>query len=362
LEGQKSLNRQILIINPGSTSTKIAVFEGEDSLWSETLRHEPQALAQWNRVVEQFTFRKQAVLASMEAHATRLVDLDAVVGRGGTLKAMCGGTYKINNLMLQELHQGKWGEHAANLGAILAHEIAEPLGIPCFIVDPPTVDEMQPVARITGMPELTRKSMFHALNQKAVARRAAETLNKEYSDCRLVVAHLGGGISVGAHLKGRVVDVNNCLDGEGPFSPERSGGLPVGDLLRLANSGKFTLQELRKRITGKGGLFAYLGTSDAQLIGERARQGDEQAKLLLQAMAYQVAKEIGACATVLQGKIDAVVITGGLAYSTLLVEDITKSIGYLGKILIFPGEDEMQALADAGRRILSGQEQAKDYA
>ncbi|HZW83560.1 MAG TPA: butyrate kinase [Candidatus Deferrimicrobium sp.] len=356
------MNSLILTINPGSTSTKISLFEGEASLWGETLRHDPQVLAKWDRVAEQYAFRKAAVLAALEAHAASLADLTAVVGRGGILKPMCGGTYKINNLMLQELHQGKWGEHASNLGAILAHAIAEPLGIPCFIVDPTTVDEMEPVAKITGIPELTRKSIFHALNQKAVARRTAEKLSKDYGNCRLVVAHLGGGISVGAHLNGRVVDVNNALDGEGPFTPERSGGLPVGDLLRLANSGKFTLEEMQKRINGKGGLVAYLGTNDAQLIGERAQQGDEQAKLLLQAMAYQVAKEIGACATVLQGQIDAIVITGGLAHSALLVEEITKSISYLGKIFIFPGEDEMQALADGGRRILSGQEQSKDYA
>jgi len=270
---------------------------------------------------------------------------------------MKGGTYEVDDAMIEDLKVGVLGEHASNLGGVIAHEIASKLNIPAFIVDPVVVDEMDPVARISGMPELPRISIFHALNQKAVARRAAAELNKHYDECNFVVAHLGGGISVGAHHKGRVVDVNNALDGEGPFSPERSGGLPVGDLAKLCYSGKITHGDLKKKIKGQGGLVAYLNTNDGREVTQMIKDGNKEAELIYKAMAYQVAKEIGMCATVLKGKVDAVIITGGLAYDKALIGWITESVSFIGDIIVYPGEDEMSALALGGLRVLKGEEE-----
>jgi butyrate kinase len=263
--------------------------------------------------------------------------------------------------MLEDLKVGVLGEHASNLGGIIANEIASNLNIPAFIVDPVVVDEMQAVARISGMPEIERKSIFHALNQKAVARRAADEMGKPYHECNFIVAHLGGGVSVGAHRKGKVVDVNNALDGDGPFSPERSGGLPVGDLAKLCFSGKYTLTEIKKLIKGQGGLVAYLNTNDGRDVIKMIESGDENAKVVFQAMAYQVAKEIGMCAAVLKGDIDAIILTGGLAYGEVLIGWIKEHVEFLGKIIVYPGEDEMSALALGGLRVLKGEEEAQTY-
>ncbi|WP_353892352.1 butyrate kinase [Proteinivorax hydrogeniformans] len=352
---------RILTINPGSTSTKIAVFEGDNPLYEETLRHSAEEVGKFDSIIDQYEFRKEVILNSLDNQGINLSKLSAVVGRGGLLAPMAGGTYEVNEKMLEDLKVGILGQHASNLGGIIANEVAKQLNIPAYIVDPVVVDEMEDVARISGMPELERKSILHALNQKAVARRAAEDLGGEYQDFNLIVAHMGGGVSVGAHKGGRVIDVNNALDGEGPFSPERSGGLPVGDLVKLCFSGKFTQEEIKKKITGKGGLVAYLGSNDGREIQEMVDKGDEKAALVYEAMAYQVAKEIGSCAAVLKGEVDGIVLTGGLAYDKGLVKWINDRVEFIGKVMVYPGEDEMLALAEGGLRVLQGKEQAQTY-
>jgi butyrate kinase len=350
-----------LIINPGSTSTKIAVFEDEKIIFENTLRHTVEELAPYENIIDEFDFRKNIIIESLYEKGININELSAVVGRGGLLKPISGGTYEINEKMLMDLRAGLLGQHASNLGGILAFEIAKEVNIPSFIVDPVVVDEMEPLARLTGHPQFERKSIFHALNQKAVGRRAAENLKKEYDEVNLIIVHLGGGISVGAHKKGKVVDVNNALDGEGPYSPERSGTLPVGDLVKLAFSGKATHDEIKKMIKGNGGLTAYLGTNNAKVVGEMCEEGDENAKLIYEGMAYQVAKEIGASAAVLEGKVDAIVITGGIAYDKKFVSWIKNRVEFISQIIVFPGEDELQALAEGGLRVLRGEEEAKIY-
>ncbi len=352
---------RLLIINPGSTSTKIAIFDNEKPVLEETLRHSNEELAPYGTIIEQYEFRKNVILDTLNANGINITKLSAVVGRGGLLKPLESGTYRVNSKMLDDLRHRPMGHHASNLGAIIAHEIASQLGIPAFIVDPVVVDEMDEIARISGMPEIERISLLHALNQKAVGRRAAADLNRKYEDLNLIIAHLGGGISVGAHRKGRVVDVNNALDGEGPFSPERAGGLPIGGLIKLCFSGKYTLDEIKKKITGKGGLVAYLGTNDGREVVRMIEGGNKKAELVYRAMAYQVAKEIGACAAVLEGKVDAVCLTGGLAYDKHLTGWIKERVEFIGEVKVYPGEDEMIALAEGGLRVLREEEAAREY-
>ncbi len=352
---------RLLIINPGSTSTKIAIFDNEKPVLEQTLRHSNEELAPYATIIDQYEFIKNFILETLNANGINITKLSAVVGRGGLLKPMEGGTYSVNAKMLDDLRHALMGQHASNLGAIIASEIASQLGIQAFIVDPVVVDEMDEIARFSGMPEINRISIFHALNQKAVARRAAAELNKEYEDMNLIVAHLGGGISVGAHKKGRVVDVNNALDGEGPFSPERTGSLPVGGLMKLCYSGKYTIDEMKKKVTGKGGLVAYLGTNDGREVEKMIEDGDKNAELIYKAMAYQIAKEIGACAAVLEGKVDVVCLTGGLAYDKLLIRWIKEMVEFIGDVRVFPGEDEMIALTEGGLRVLRKDEAAKEY-
>jgi len=352
---------RLLIINPGSTSTKIAIFDNEKPVLEETLRHSNEELAPFGTIIEQYEFRKNVILDTLNANGINITKLSAVVGRGGLLKPLESGTYRVNSKMLDDLRYRPMGHHASNLGAIIAHEIASQLGIPAFIVDPVVVDEMDEIARISGMPEIERISLLHALNQKAVGRRAAADLNRKYEDLNLIIAHLGGGISVGAHRKGRVVDVNNALDGEGPFSPERAGGLPVSGLIKLCYSGKYTLDEIKKKITGKGGLVAYLGTNDGREVVRMIGEGSKKAELVYRAMAYQVAKEIGACAAVLEGKVDAVCLTGGLAYDKHLTGWIKERVEFIGEVKVYPGEDEMIALAEGGLRVLREEEAAREY-
>jgi len=288
--------------------------------------------------------------------------LSAVVGRGGILRPIPGGTYQVNQRMLNDLRAGLNGEHAANLGAALAHEITTSVGaIPAFIVDPVVVDEMEPVAHISGMPGMPRRSLFHALNQKAVARRAARDLRKPYTDVNLVVVHLGGGVTVGAHRKGRVIDVNNGLDGEGPMSPERSGTLPGISLVHLSYSWRYTLPEIAKKLVGQGGLVAHLGTNDAREVEKMMGEGNAHAEMIYRAMAYQVAKEVGRAAVALKGEVDRVVLTGGLAYSKQLTGWIAERVDWIAQVSVYPGEDEMQALAEGALRVLRGEEQAREY-
>ncbi len=349
----------ILAINPGSTSTKIAFFRDEEQVFKESLHHPKEELDKYEKIVDQYEFRLGVILKFLEEK--KIEKLDAVVGRGGLLKPIPGGTYRVNEAMLHDLRIGLQGEHASNLGGILAYEIGKKYSAPAFIVDPVVVDEMEPIAKISGLPEIERRSIFHALNQKAVARQAAKDLGKTYEEVNLIVVHLGGGISVGVHKGGRVVDVNNALNGDGPFAPERAGGLPVWDAMKLALSGKYTERELKKKLAGKGGVVAYLGTNNMREVEEKVKAGDEKAKLIFEAMAYQVAKEIGADATVLKGQVDAIVLTGGLAYSDLFVNMVKERVSFIGKVMVYPGEDEMRALACGALRVLRGEEEAKEY-
>ncbi len=356
------MGNRILVINPGSTSTKIAVFEDEKALLEQTIRHATDDLQQFKAIIDQYQFRKDIILETLHGQGINLNKLDAVVGRGGLLKPIPGGTYEVNDLMIEHLKQGLQGQHASNLGGMIAREIALQFNIPAYIVDPVVVDEMIEEARISGLPQIERRSIFHALNHKAVARRAARDLDKEYDQVNLVVVHLGGGISVGAHQKGRVVDVNNALDGEGPFSPERAGGLPVGDLVKLCYSGKYSQKDLYRRLVGNGGMVAYLNTNDGREVQERVEKGDEEARLIYRAMAYQTAKEIGSCAAVLKGDVDAIVLSGGLAYDRdLLVPWIEEMAGFIAPVKVYAGEEEMLALAQGALRVLAGREQAQQY-
>lgn len=353
--------KRILTINPGSTSTKIAIFDDEKPVFEEVLRHPSDEIGKFETIFDQYEFRKNIILETLNEKGINLTKLAAVVGRGGLLKPIAGGTYRVDKKMIEDLKVGVLGEHASNLGGVLAYEIADQLNIDSFIVDPVVVDEMHDIARVSGMPEIERKSIFHALNQKAVARRAAKDLGKSYNEMNLIVAHLGGGVSVGAHENGQVIDVNNALDGEGPFSPERSGGLPVGDLAKLCFSGKYTHKEIKKLITGKGGLVAYLDTSDGREVEKMIKAGDKKAEIVYKAMAYQVAKEIGSAAAVLKGKVDGIVLTGGIAYDKMFVKWIEDRVSFISKVLVYPGEDEMIALAQGGLRVLNGEEDAKSY-
>lgn len=352
---------RLLVVNPGSTSTKIAVFDNESIVLEETLRHSNEELAGFSSIFDQYEFRKNIIVDILEQKGIDITRLSAVVGRGGLLKPIPGGTYIVDGRMLDDLRKGTFGEHASNLGGAIANEIATEINIPSFIVDPVVVDEMDEVARISGMPEIPRVSIWHALNQKAVARRFAKDNSKAYEDLNLIVVHLGGGISVGAHKKGRVIDVNNALDGEGPFSPERSGGLPVGDLVKLCYSGKYTLDEMKKKIKGNGGLVAYLGTNDAKKVSEMVEAGDEKAKQVFEAMAYQVAKEIGSMSAVLEGEVDGIILTGGIAYNNMFATWIKDRVNFIADVVVYPGEDELIALAEGGLRVLRGEEQAKEY-
>lgn len=350
-----------LVINPGSTSTKIAVFDNEEMIFEKTLRHQTEEVSVFEKISDQYEFRMNIILDALKENNIELSSLSAVVGRGGLLKPIEGGTYSINDKMLEDLKIGVQGEHASNLGGMIANSISQKLNIPSFIVDPVVVDEMEDIARISGHPSFERVSIFHALNQKAVARRCAKELGKEYNELNLIVAHLGGGISVGAHKMGRVVDVNNALDGDGPFSPERSGGLPIGAVAKACFSGKYTKEQFGKMIKGNGGLSAYLGTNDGRKVEDMAKAGDTKAKLVYDAMAYKVAKSIGECAVVLDGKVDGIVITGGIAYDKGFIKFISDKVGFIAKVFAYPGEDELLALVQGGLRVLNGEEKAKIY-
>ncbi|MFC7370464.1 butyrate kinase [Fictibacillus iocasae] len=352
---------RLLVINPGSTSTKIGIFDNERSVFETTIRHDIETISEFEHVIDQYAFRKNTILEALDKEGINISKLSAVVGRGGLLRPIEGGTYEVNEQMLEDLRIGYSGEHASNLGGIIAHEIAGNLNIPSFIVDPVVVDEMEPVARISGVPEMERKSIFHALNQKAVARRVAKSLDTPYHKLNLIVVHMGGGITVGVHRGGRVIDVNNGLHGEGPFSPERAGTVPAGDLVSMCFSGEYYAEEVMKKLVGQGGLVGYLGTNDAREVESMIERGNKKAALLYEAMAYQVAKEIGAASTVLSGKVDAIILTGGLAYGKEFVKKITDRIEWISDCIIQPGENELQALAEGGLRVLMGEEEAKSY-
>ena len=352
---------KILAINPGSTSTKIAVFENEELIYEKTLRHSSEEINKYENISDQFKFRKDVIEEALKEANLEVQDLSAIVGRGGLLKPIVGGTYKVSDLMVEDLKIGVLGQHASNLGGIIARQMADEVSIPSFIVDPVVVDEMEDIARISGVPEIPRISIFHALNQKAIGRRAAKDMDKKYEDCNFLIVHMGGGVTVGAHKNGKVIDNTNGLDGEGPFSPERSGGLPVGGLMRLCYSDELTKEEIGKRIKGNGGVVAYLGTNDIREVEKMISNGDQKAELIYDAMVYQICKEIGAYATVLKGDVDAIILTGGIAYSSRIREEIEDRVKFIAPVKAYPGEDEMIALAQGGLRVLRGEEEALDY-
>lgn len=351
----------ILAINPGSTSTKCAVYRDDEELWKKGLNHGSEELGRFQRIQDQFAFRAGVVRESLrDAPGVSLAEVSAVVGRGGLLKPLAGGVYEVNERMKGDLLACRYGTHASNLGALIADSIAAELGVRAYIVDPVVVDELDPLARYSGVPEIPRRSIFHALNQKATAKKAAARLGKPYGECVLAVAHMGGGISIGLHVGGRVVDVNNALDGEGPFAIERAGTVPAGDWMRYVLSHQHDPRGLQMKLTGKGGLVAYLGTNEFREI-EQAAASPGTAAELVDALCYQVAKCIAGLAAFTAGRLDAVVLTGGLAFSDRVVREISRRVSFLAPVLVFPGENELQALAAGVREVLSGEAEAKVY-
>ena len=354
------MSYRILVINPGSTSTKIGVFEDEVQLFSKTLRHSAEKIAEFAAIADQKSWRKELVMEALKENDFDVTTLSAVSGRGGLVAPLRGGTYATTDKLMADTAAGVGGQHACNLGGLIAREIGDELGIPSFIVDPPVVDELAPVARYSGHPVIARRSTFHALNQKAVAKRYAKEVGKKYEDLNLLVCHMGGGISVGAHVKGSVIDTENALDGEGPFSPERAGSLPSGELVRLCFSGKYTEAEIKKMITGQGGLVAYVNSTDMKQLLIDAKTDPKIAEVV-DAFHYQIAKEIGAMAAAMCGKIDQIILTGGIAYGSETVEALRQMIGWIAPITVYPGEDELLALTQGALRVLKGEEQLMVY-
>ena len=354
--------KHILAINPGSTSTKIAVYTNTKVIFLKSIHHTPEELGKFKKIGDQYEYRKDLILKELKNAKIEMDLIEAIVGRGGLLRPIKSGIYTINEKMKKDLQKGILGQHASNLGGLIADDIAKSLpNANAYIADPVVVDEMNRVAKITGHPDFKRISIFHALNQKATARSYARLLNKKYEELNLILAHMGGGISVGAHQKGRVIDVNNGLDGDGPFSPERSGTLPTGQLVDKCFEEGTTKEYMKEVLTGKGGLMAYFGTNSAYQIELQALEGDENARLIQDAMSYQVAKEIGAMATVLRGEVDGIILTGGIANNPMVVEFIKKMVTFIAPVIIYPGEDEMHALAMNGMLVLRGEVNPKVY-
>lgn len=353
-------NERILVLNPGSTSTKLAVFNGSECAFVGEVKHTVLDLSHFERTWDQYEYRKSMVLEFLEDRDIALSSLDAVVGRGGLFAPTVSGTYGVNQRMIDDAREAVRGEHASNLGAVLAFGIAWDHDIPAFIVDPPCVDEMDATSRYSGLPEIPRTSLVHALNVKATARLVADELGKDHSEVNLVVAHLGGGISVCALRRGCMADVSNALSA-GPFAPERAGNVQTVDLVKMCFSGDFTRPEIMKKLVGGGGMMGYLGTTDAQEVTKRMESGDEEAKLVMDAMVQQIAKEIGGMAAALNGELDAIALTGGLAHNEYIIEKLRTKIGFLGKVVVVPGEDELKALALGCLRVLRGEEAAKTY-
>ena len=367
----------ILVINPGSTSDEVSFYRGENLVFHKVVRYSLEALKPYEKqkITSQYDFRKKMVLGAMAENKVELSEIHAVIGRGGLLRPIESGTYAINDKMIRDLDEALMGEHASNLGGILAKSIADICKVPSFIADPVVVDELDPLARYSGMPENPRISIFHALNQKRVARHAARSLGKPYEECNFIIMHGGGGVSVGAHKQGRVVDVNNALDGDGPFTPQRSGGVPAGGLVKMCFSGKYTLADMKLKIKGCGGMITYTGTSDMIAIEKYVLTGEvvagagldpevitrEKAKETVKAMAYQIAKEIAAMTAVLEGRVDAVVLTGGLAYDQIIVPELKRRIGWIAPVMLFPGGDEMSALRVAAETALKHPKKVRKY-
>jgi butyrate kinase len=352
----------ILAINPGSTSTKIAIYEGSKPLFLKNITHPQEDLIRFRKITDQYEYRKNHIIKELEQSHIEVEKIEAIVARGGLIRPIKSGVYRINDRMKEDLRNGLLGEHASNLGGLIADEIACKIpNCKAFIADPVVVDELNEVARFTGHPKFKRLSIFHALNQKATGRAYARLINKKYDELNLIIAHMGGGISVGAHCQGKVIDVNQALDGEGPFSPERTGTLPAGALAKMCFEENLTLEEVKKMITGEGGLTAYLGTNNGYEVELMAQDGDENARLIQDAMSYQIGKEIGGMAAVLKGKIDAIILTGGISHNPMVVEYIKQMVSFIAPVIIYPGEDELHALVWNGLLVLKGELIAKDY-
>ncbi|MDA3879951.1 MAG: butyrate kinase [Prolixibacteraceae bacterium] len=355
-------NPKILVINPGSTSTKIAVFEGETCLFTKTIRHFIDDLIHYDSIIEQYEFRKDIILGTLELEKVDLSGISIIMGRGGLTYPLKSGIYEVDDRMLTHVRKGVWGQHASNLGPVLAHSIAKEItGAKAFIADPVVTDELEAVARFSGHPRFERRSIFHALNQKAVARLYARSINRKYNDLNLIVVHMGGGVSVGIHSGGKVIDVNNALDGEGPFSPERSGTLPVGQLIECCYCGNFTEDEIRRMVVGEGGITAYLNTNSMMDVEEAVQAGNTEYIKILDAFVYQVAKAIGEMSTVVNGSVDAIILTGGIAQSTIITDKIKEKVGFISQIVIRPGEDEMEAMALNACLMLKGELEVQKY-
>lgn len=353
-------NTTILVINPGSTSTKIGVFKNETPVFEKNFHHNIDELQAYPTVLEQVSYRKNLILDTLKEDNFDLNSLDLIMARGGLLKPMPSGVYKVNEPMLNDLIHNK-RKHASNLAAVIGHELGKDLGIEAYIADPVVVDELQDVARVSGHPLFERTSIFHALNTKAIGRKFAKTTDKSYEDLNLIIVHMGGGVTVGAHQKGRVIEVNQGIDGEGPFSPERSGSLPVGDLVRLCYSGEYSQDDVLKMIVGNGGVSAFLETNDMRAVEKMVEEGDKKAKLILDAMIYQISKLIGAQAVALKGQVDGILLTGGVAYSDYVTSEIKAQVSFLGNVHRYPGENELEALAFNGVRIINGEATPKVY-
>lgn len=352
----------IIAINPGSTSTKIAVYRNKECIFEENIKHSAEELAPYEKITDQFEFRKKSILLRLNGTKIERDKVRVIMGRGGLVRPIESGVYRINDKMKYDLIHSPVGEHASNLGGFIAEDLARDFpNAEALICDPVVTDEFDEIARVSGHPEFTRRSVFHALNQKATARRHATAVGKRYEDLNLIVVHLGGGISIGAHRGGRVVDVNHAIGGEGPFSPERAGGVSVIDAVRLAYSGKYTEKEFTKMLIGQGGLCAHLGTNNAYEVEQRVKNGDEHATLIYEAMAYQVSKFIGTMAAALKGNVDGILITGGIAYDKWFVGKIREYAGWIGPFFIYPGENEMEALAMNALRVVRGEVEVKEY-
>jgi len=356
------MKKLILAINPGSTSTKFALYDGKEKLMEKTLRHSAEELEGFATMTDQLPFRYRVIMDALRKEQADLKEITAVVGRGGLVNPIESGMYEVNDLMKKHLSEAVNGEHASNLGALLADMIVKELpGAKAYIVDPVVVDELEPIARLSGHPLIGRRSIFHALNQKAVARIYAASVGRKYEELNLIVAHMGGGISVGAHRRGRVIDVNNALNGDGPYSPERSGGLPAWQLSELCFSGRYKPSEMKAMLAGKGGIVAYLGTNSFQEASKRAMEGDAHAALVIEGCSYQIAKEIGAISAVLAGEVDCIILTGGLAYDSAHVERVSRMVKQIAPVFVYPGEDELKALAFNGYMAITGHISVKQY-
>ena len=356
-----SNDKTILIINPGSTSTKVGIFSAGEMKVNVSVKHADEEIRKFATIWDQYDYRREAILQVLKDNNLSMGEMDAIACRGGNVKPLPGGTYLVCPKMIADMKSGIYGGHPINVGGLVAFDLGNQFNIPVLTADPPMTDELCISARYSGLPQIARQSSFHALNQKATARKIAAELGRKYDEVNLIVVHLGGGISVGSHKKGKIIDVNNALDGDGPFSPERAGSLPAGDLVKMCFSGEYSKEQILKLLTGGGGLYAYLGTTNVIEIEKRIAEGDHKAAEVYEAMIYQVAKEIGASAAVLEGKVDAIALTGSLVYSQMLLERLKAKISFIAPVYLNPGENEMEALADAAMRYFNKEEELSIY-